>query len=71
MTSATAHYDLTYLLTCSTLLFSSLVTYLKLVEYPEAVTDIPLGDDIFKIRDENNALIEKYQQMTADEKEKK
>lgn len=47
------------------------VTYLKLVEYPEAVTDIPLGEDIFKIRDENNALVEKYKQMTADEKEKK
>ena len=39
------------------------VTYLKLVEYPEAVTDIPLGEDIFKIRDENNAMLENYKIM--------
>jgi hypothetical protein len=36
---------------------------LKLVEYPEAVTDIPLGEDIFKIRDKNNAMLEDYKKM--------
>jgi hypothetical protein len=39
------------------------VTYLKLVEYPEAVTDIPLGEDIFKIRDDNNAMLANYKKM--------
>jgi hypothetical protein len=27
------------------------------------VTDIPLGEDIFKIRDDNNAMLANYEKM--------
>jgi hypothetical protein len=27
------------------------------------VTDIPLGEDIFKIRDDNNAMLANYKKM--------
>jgi hypothetical protein len=43
---------------------------LKLVEYPEAVTDIPMGEDMIQLKEETNIMIETYKKAMAEEKKK-
>ena len=47
------------------------VNYLKLVEYPVAVTDLPLGEDLIKRGIENDALISDYLKSIENEKDSK
>ena len=47
------------------------VNYLKLVEYPVAVTDLPLGEDLIKRGIENDALISNYLKSIENEKDSK